>query len=367
MPNVRLLHANLVKSPLPSDDHNLALNQTASAGALVNSCCVAILQQPNLVVAAMPDMATHQQTARDHANSWINTIQPALIGTIHGIVGFSNQFNAYLTPLINAANRINTDPTAKQTVIDGLTLLKNAATTQKSNAVLATQTVDGFRANFSGDFVAFATDIDTLSTKLIGDNGEIKQLQDEMAARQSAMNNDLTMIAGGAVAVVVGVLVIAVGVLAEIPTAGASTALVVAGGVVVAGGIAVTIYGSVDYASNMAAYKDAAQKLAKDQAEVTLMTHAKGQLTGLNTQIQGAITALNAMEASWQGLISNFDTLLTQVAGTNVDSAFLLAQLNAASSDWNDMATQARKVQDMINPAQVSLSVVENIPTAANQ
>ncbi|PTS99758.1 HBL/NHE enterotoxin family protein [Pseudomonas sp. HMWF006] len=365
MTNVQSIRTLLVNSTLPTDDHSAAINQTASVGALVNSCCTAILQQPNMVVPAMPEMATHQQTTRDHANSWISTIQPALIGSIGGVVGFSNQFNAYLTPLLNAAPTVNTDPKSKQTIIEGLQLLKTAATTQKSNSTLACQAVDNFRSNFSSDFVAFASDIDTLSIKLIGDNGEIAQLQSQMTSLQSAMNNDLTMIASGAVGVVVGGLMIAVGVLAEIPSGGVSTGLIVAGAIVVAGGVAVTIYGSVDYADKMKQYKEAAEKLAADQAEVTLMTHAKGQLTSLNTQIASAISALNAMEASWQGLITNFDTLLQQVDSTNVDSAFLSAQLNAASSDWHDMATQARKVQDMINPAQVPLSIVENIPTSA--
>ena len=68
----------------------------------------------------------------------------------------------------------------------------------------------------------------------------------------------------------VGVLIIAMGVVAEIPSAGLSTGLIVAGGVVVAGGVAVTIYGSVDYSSNMKKYKAAAEKLAADQAEIVL-------------------------------------------------------------------------------------------------
>jgi hypothetical protein len=172
MSNVQSIRPLLVNSTLPTDDHSAAINQTASVGALVNSCCTAILQQPNMVVPAMPEMATHQQTTRDHANLWINTVQPALIGSIGGVVGFSNQFNAYLTPLINAAPTVNTDPKSKQTVIEGLKLLKTAATTQKSNSTLACQAVDSFRSNFSTDFVAFASDIDTLSIKLIGDNGE---------------------------------------------------------------------------------------------------------------------------------------------------------------------------------------------------
>ncbi|MFK0311683.1 HBL/NHE enterotoxin family protein [Pseudomonas sp. NPDC090233] len=365
MTNVQQLRPLFTNSILLTDDHNDAINQTASAGSLVNGACTAILQQANMDVPAMPEMAKHQQTARDHANLWINTLQPALIGSIGGVVGFSNQFNAYLAPLLKAAANVNTDPKARQTVVEGLQLLQTAANTQKSNAVLANQSVDDFRKNFSVDFSAFATDIDTLTQKLAGDNGEIIQLQAEMAARQKAMNNDLTMIAAGATGAVVGVLMIAVGVLAEIPSAGLSTGLIVAGGVVVAGGAAVTIYGSVDYSSNMKKYKAAAEKLAADQAEIVLMTHAKGQLGTLNQQISNAIGALNAMESSWQTLISSLDTLIKQVQSTDVDSAFLTAQLNAACSDWDDMATQARKVQDMINPAPVPLSVVENIPTPA--
>jgi non-hemolytic enterotoxin B/C len=348
-------------SPFTTDNHDAAANSTAIAGSLVNACCTAILAQPDIVVASMPSLAKHQDTSRTHANLWINTVQPGLITAIGGVVGFSNQYNAFLLPLLQAAPNVNTNPVAKRTVIEGLQLLKQSATSYQLRTQQACASIDTFRSDFVKDNSAFTGDIETIRVKLTGDNGEIKELTKKIEAEQTAMTTDLNMIAGGATMMVVGGLMIAVGALAEIPSGGASTALIVAGGVVVAGGAILTGFGGSDYRVQLANYKRDIEQLATDQAEVTLLQHVKGQLTGMNTQIEGAATALNSMEAAWQGLNTEFDNLLDQVAQTDVNSAYLQAQLAAAGTDWNDMATQARKVQDMVSPPQVPLAVVLQI------
>ncbi|HYG30538.1 MAG TPA: HBL/NHE enterotoxin family protein [Allosphingosinicella sp.] len=348
-------------SPLTTTAHTAAVNATAAQGALVNGCCTAILEQADISVPDMPSLGQHQQTTRDHANYWINSVQPTLIASIGAVVGFSNQYNAFLVPLMQAAPNVNTDPTAKNTVVQGLQLLKQSVTTYGGKTTSATSAVDSFRSSFTSDYSAFDSDITAMNTKLTGlsgDGGEIKQLTDKISAEQDAMSKDLSMIAGGATMMVVGGLMIAVGALAEIPTAGASTALIVAGGVVVVGGAILTGFGGSDYRSTLAQYKQDVEQLAADNAEVTLLTHVSGQITSMNTQINTAVSALNAMEAAWQNLGTEFDTLLTAVNGTDVDSAFLQAQLQTAGTDWNDMATQAAKVQSMIDPPQVPLSMV---------
>ncbi|HEX9964670.1 MAG TPA: HBL/NHE enterotoxin family protein [Allosphingosinicella sp.] len=350
-------------SPISSENHTAAVNATATAGALVNACCTSILQQENLVVPSMPGIATHQQTARDHANNWINTVQPTLIAAIHGIVAFGNQFDAFMTPLLAAAAKVATDPTAKNTVVTGLTLLKNNATTHMKTATNSTNAVAGFRENFSSDFSSFQSDLSAVQTQLTADSpdtGSIAQLTKKCEADQTAMSKDLAMIAGGATGMVVGGLMIAVGALAEIETAGASTALILAGGVMVAGGAVMTGMAGSHYHNLLNDYHDDMVKLAAAKAELTLLIHVKGQLTALDEQIDPAVKALNSLQASWQLLGTEFQTLLGQVNGTDINGPFLQQQLVAAQTDWSDLATQAAKVQSMIQPPQIPLSMVLN-------
>lgn len=68
-------------------------------------------------------------------------------------------------------------------------------------------------------------------------------MKDEIDAINKAMNKDIGLMAGGAVLITAGVTAIVIGVVAEIPTAGVSTALVGGGMLGIAGGALLETFG----------------------------------------------------------------------------------------------------------------------------
>lgn len=143
-----------------------------------------------------------------------------------------------------------------------------------------------------------------VQARYLGNDGELKNLQDLIDADHKAMTKDTAVIAGGSTGAVVGLLVIASGVLLEFETAGTSTALIVGGVVViVVSGAAIGI-AAADYQKKAEELKKSVTKLAHLSTEITVATSLKQHLANLSSTGSAALGALSKMEAQWTTLAS---------------------------------------------------------------
>ena len=201
-----------------------------------------------------------------------------------------------------------------------------------------------------------------------GKQGLLNQLQNRYEADERAMSKDLDMIAGGAVAAVVGVLVAAVGVLAEIPTAGASTALVAGGVGVAVVGASVAIDGGVDYSQKSA---DAGQTLLNINKDEYLLAVLPGVCKAVNKlagSIDRAVTALGSMVAGWQEIENNLDMFSDQVKKVHAEDFWVSAELKSAKNSWGDLKDLAtnilynfRHLKDVQLPAGTKISELQSV------
>ena len=158
------------------------------------------------------------------------------------------------------------------------------------------------------------------------------------------------MIAGGSAAAVVGGLIIAVGVLAEIPTAGASTALVVGGVAVVGAGAGVAIAGGVDYGKKTKELKLAMESLSRAKSQFSAATNVNHYIQELSARTQEAMSAISSLQKGWQTLGNDFDITLEAFDRVDPDFAFFLcAQLEAANKNWKATLDQAKYINEQTN------------------
>lgn len=334
-----------------SNNMKASADASTTAAVIIQNYVGTILTQADLSLPdILPDLPEHQAKARDHATSWRDVIQPQMISTNTDIVSFSNNFDSYYDPLVKLAVKIQQNPSDTASIntfklgvqqLQALVAQKQTATHNVVNSV------GGFQTTLAEDARNFASDFTTAEAALAGKDGQIAALGKQIDAINSAMSKDLTMIAAGSTAAVVGGLMIAVGALAEIATAGVSTALIVGGLVVVGAGAGVAIAGGVDYAKQTSALSTAITTKTKLQQQYSATKNVNTIVQNLSGQASAAVQAAGSLLAGWQTLEQDFIVFQSALTSATPDLGyFLIAQLNAAKADWDDVGNHARKLLD---------------------
>ncbi|RWS57900.1 HBL/NHE enterotoxin family protein [Enterobacter cloacae] len=334
-----------------SNNMKASADASTTAAVIIQNYVGTILTQADLSLPdILPDLPEHQAKARDHATSWRDVIQPQMISTNTDIVSFSNNFDSYYDTLVKLAVKIQQNPSDTASIntfklgvqqLQALVAQKQTATHNVVNSV------GGFQTTLAEDARNFASDFTTAEAALAGKDGQIAALGKQIDAINSAMSKDLTMIAAGSTAAVVGGLMIAVGALAEIATAGVSTALIVGGLVVVGAGAGVAIAGGVDYAKQTSALSTAITTKTKLQQQYSATKNVNTIVQNLSGQASAAVQAAGSLLAGWQTLEQDFIVFQSALTSATPDLGyFLIAQLNAAKADWDDVGNHARKLLD---------------------
>lgn len=334
-----------------SNNIKAGADASTTAAVIIQNYVGTILTQADLSLPdILPDLPEHQAKARDHATSWRDVIQPQMISTNTDIVSFSNNFNSYYDPLINLAVKIQQNPSDTASINTfklGVQQLQALVAAKQKATNVVVNSVGGFQTTLGEDARNFASDFNTAQATLAGKDGQIAALGKQIDAIHSAMNKDLTMIAAGSTAAVVGGLMIAVGALAEIATAGVSTGLIVGGLVVVGTGAGVAIAGGVDYAKQTSALSTAITTKTKLEQQYSATKTVNTIVQNLSGQASAAVQAAGSLLAGWQTLEQDFIVFQSALTTATPDLGyFLIAQLNAAKADWDDVGEHARKLLD---------------------
>ncbi len=246
----------------PSDSSS-ANSDTMSAATVVNVFTQAVIQTgtfPDSLDGA-PDIGAHQATAKEVANSWIDTVRIQIYQTNTNLGAYATKFQNFYDSLYSLAGDLTDEN--KVTFTKGLNLLKADLSTYSSDADAALTTLQDFNKQLTDAVADMTTDNTNITATYDGDQGELADLQNEIDSAQKARSTDISIIAGGCTGAVVGGLLITVGVLGEFETGGASTALIVAGLACEAGaGTAIGI-ASADLAEQDKTISDDTSKLAK--------------------------------------------------------------------------------------------------------
>jgi DNA repair exonuclease SbcCD ATPase subunit len=338
--------STLPKKPFSNPQLKDDLSKTASASAVIQTYVGMILQQADIKLDALPDLPAHQKTARDHANSWNNTVLPEMIKTNADIIDYANEFASFYETLVKYAKDV-ANPESRKKLVEGLKLLHDTIQKKYESAKGVTDKLSQFHSELTVDNQNFLSDCNTAEVKIAGDDGEIKALSKQLDAIQDGMNKDIGLMAGGAVAIVVGIGMVFVGVVAEIPSAGLSTALIGGGVLVVSGGAIMETFGATDYSKLIEQQKEVNEKLAKDKQQLTSLKAIKGQLSGFLLALESAITAAEALMVAWQTLGADLNEVISAIdrVDPSISSDFIVDELGTAKSDWEVALDQAKKLQ----------------------
>ena len=356
-PVVKNTTGNLSNPELKDGEKNLF-----GASAAVQTYVVAILQQADMKLDEMPDLPEHQKVARQHAESWNQTVLPGIIQTNANIIDFANQFKAYYTTLVKIADNVASDPKAREEFIQGLTLLRNNVSDKAHGAKKVGTSLKGFKDNLMVDYKAFTDDAAKATKIYEGKSGEIASLSSQIDTAQGKLDTYIGVMSGGAVGIAAGIVVICVGAFAEIETAPLSTGLIVAGTGLLAGGITSGITGSVEYALEVKKLTELKEKLAEDKEGLMAVKTVKGQLDGLVSQLGNATAAVDILIRQWADLDTSLGKVITDVSNDpGTYGPELKAMLDRARQDWEEALDLALRIQPTGQLPVISVKNIQDV------
>jgi uncharacterized protein YeaO (DUF488 family) len=332
-----------------------AATQAIAAKLVVDAYSNVVLQQPPFALDKVPDLGKHLALAQTNARGWVTQTAPAMVSRITDIIGFTDVWAAF-GPTVR--KRIQAGDSAG--AVQLLEIMRdNHLKPLMISAHVSADDAAALQVLLAKDVGNFTADQTLGQSVYAGDKGAIAELEKSDRALQQSMTDMMTLAAVSAVGVVVGGLVIAVGLLAEIPSGGTSTAVVAAGILIVAGGIAGVGAGAGLYQTSLDEYRSNLEKIAKDKAEIAALTTMKGQVAALALANGKAQTALTALANSWTTVHGYFDNMIGDLqTGIDVPQALLL-ELDAADREWAHLATTAAALADNLAVPKVQVDLTK--------
>lgn len=348
-----------------------AANKAQSSQALViQNYCNSINEQPTVDFSGEKNLAQYQTqinsgltTAQNHANQYLNAIQPSIIQNIANISNYYALNNAVLTTLPEGS-------TEAQWVND-LTALQNQSKQYQSDANGVVTSLQTLHDNLTTDAASFARTVTELNAAVNGDNGVLDSLNSQLSTIQGQIDGAIAGTVLSGLTIVGGAFLTAVGAVEDFVTAGASTPLVVAGVAIVCAGVG----GEVASAITLKNLNDQKANLLNQEsslkAEVKLATGISGGYQSLMNQVKSAVEAASQMENAWNSLSSDLGNLIDDLqqgikSAAEVRKLFLAAsntEIQTVVTDINTIKGQMAGVTSIV--AKPGQSVGEAIVAAA--
>ena len=245
------------------------------------------------------------QTAKDHANNYLNKIQPAIIKNISNIENYYALHDAVTSTLPAGSTEAEW--------LQVLTALETQSKQYQADSDAVVKLLETLHTNLATDSAQFTKVVTKLHSAVEGDHGVLNGLRDQLSSIQHHINGAIAGIVLSGLGILGGIFMTVVGAVAEFVTAGTSTALVV-------GGVALVL-ASVggEAASSMALKKlnDTKANLLTEQAdikdEVKLATGIENGYQSLHDQVGGAVKAATSMHTAWESLSTDLGKMIADL------------------------------------------------------
>lgn len=168
-----------------------------------------------------------------------------------------------------------------------------------------------FSQTLNQDTRNFKSDSEEAQTKIIGDNGDLKALQDQLDAINKAIDRDRSLIAGG---ILICWLAVA---------------------------------GAIDLKKQEDAKHDVELKMAMEKQELMALNATKSHIDGFVGSMVPVSGALTSLEGAWASLKSDFEEVTTELKSLSTTSAagYLGPLLETAKKDWDVALDRAKQLQ----------------------
>lgn len=339
---------------------NHGMNTQSSQALHIQTYCNSVRQQIPVDFERFPGLRESQrqintglETAKQHANHYLNDIQPLIIRNVTNIQDYFETQN-----LISAFMPAGT---TKDQWLSALGMVSDKAKEYQEASVNTRRTIGSLNDKLITDSNNFQLIVVNLNNVVNGNNGVLEQLNRDIDGINAAIDGAIAGIVVGGLLIIGGVIVTAIGAVADLVTAGTSTPVVMGGIAMMIAGAGGVIGGSIVLSNSLGAREQLYRDRSQLNSEVLLTSQIGSGYRGLQTQAQTAVTAATQMSNAWDSLTSELDTLSANLRKGIIDDSFLRQLFLTASQ------TSVTKVLDgtKIIKQQMAGVAVREVP--ANQ
>ena len=311
---------------IQSAQNNYEATKTATSQALiVQSYCQKLIMQTPINFGGVTKLKDSEdkinqglKKAQDNARFYLDKLQPKIIQVLVNVKAFAVREKAVAEAIRKA------DSMAK--ILNFIKSPLVLAQTYEQKAREVVEDLTKFQKQVAEDAALYQGVVDELNTLIDGEKGLLKEYEDKLKTIENSITEMSLLIAGGALAILSGAFLIAVGTISSFVTAGTSMKIAAVGGAIVLGGIAATAGGSISLA-NLLDQKSAlvnSINTVKQQAKV-----AREYVTTFGDLRQGAtgsVQAAQQMINGWNQLAANLKSLYDLLSETSSADDISLAQ-----------------------------------------
>ena len=176
----------------------VSLNEVVAANKVLHYYTQSIIAQRDIHISALPGLAAHQEMARNHARYWQDNLQPVTKQRISDTTHFFKVFRERLTSVQNLIEQMkDEEERVKNEVVTTIKfLIKKLAIVICGNKEFITK-LDTFYSLLIYDERNFNSDLSEAQQNLIGDEEELKELQNQLASIDKSIDRDKALIEGG--------------------------------------------------------------------------------------------------------------------------------------------------------------------------
>jgi len=301
---------------------NDGMNAQSSQALHIQTYCNSVKQQIPVDFERFQNLREHQRqintsldAAKVHANNYLNNIQPLIISNVTNIQNYFELQKSIPSVIPSGAT--------KEEWLKMLGAINDKAKEYQEVSANTRRTIGTLNDNLIVDSNNYHSIVLNLNNVVGGNNGLLEKLNQDIGSINAAIGGAITGIVLGGLLVVGGVVVTAVGAVAELFTAGTSTPVVIGGIVMVIAG-AGAITGSAIVLSNSL---NAREKLYRDRSQMNSEVMVASQIgsgyQGLQLQAQSAVTAAAQMSNAWDSLTAELETLSNNLRTGIIDDGYL--------------------------------------------
>ncbi|WP_010598558.1 HBL/NHE enterotoxin family protein [Rickettsiella massiliensis] len=291
---------------------------------VVKNYCLAVNQQTNLRLEALPRLPKIQEKSRQTASIWLKNISPA-INSVYSTTGyFCDAFSSSSEKLIELAKDM-ASPSNKELFAEEIKGLKDEVREINKKINFLNKRMNEIRLNFETDVRNFDEIIQEAKKIEAGNQFKIKSLEDEINELKDQIKDLNKKIAITASVGTIGMLAFIISVVVTVATGGLGAPAIVGGVIGLTAGV--SSYTKLEQFNSeikkkKANYKIKNEDLQKIQAETATAIAIQKQYEPLRDSIQ---VVQNLFEG-WSEILDSFDRFLKQVTETGNTSSDKIAK-----------------------------------------
>lgn len=332
-----------------------ALQELGTQAVLLKTYALTLLKQPTITIAAMPDLGSYQDKAKQHARYWLDTVQPSFIDANQQSIDFQQKIQNYYNKLMELAKQMDTNPTAKQDFITGIMKLQESLNNHQNQMQMMSANLQKFQRGFDTDVQNFISAAKDAQKSLADKNGEIAQFTKQIETLQSDILSQIGAITGGVIGMIAGIGAITLGTITLFTTGGTTLPIIVPIMAGIVGGTAGLISGgvTVGFAAKKLEDKrkelqDITQKVTAAKSDAAALSLVTGQLKVFKDTVTNGKESVESFDENWNTLQQSFTELHNNVNQVHPDSAVLQDKLAKIKKSVDDLATQAKQQEKVI-------------------